>query len=85
MTSKTDRFQRIEALFHEALAVEGDARAQLIDAQCNGDSDLAAEVRLLLNAREREEQRTASLLSEREQGNAPESAGRRIGPYVLDC
>ena len=62
MTSKTDRFQRIAALFHDALAVEGDARAQLIDAQCNGDSDLAAEVRLLLNASEREEQRTASLL-----------------------
>lgn len=84
MDSKTDRFQRIEAIFHEALAVEGDARAQLIDAQCGEDSGLAAQVGLLLSASEKEEQRTASLLSEREQGNASESAGRRIGPYVLD-
>jgi len=84
MDFKTDRFQRIEAIFHEALAVEGDARAQLIDAQCGEESGLAAQVRLLLSASEREEQRTASLLSEREQGNASESAGRRIGPYVLD-
>ena len=57
MDFKTDRFQRIEAIFHEALAVEGDARAQLIDAQCGEDSSLAAQVRLLLSASEREEQR----------------------------
>jgi serine/threonine protein kinase len=84
MNSKTDRFQRIEAIFHEALAVAGDARAELIDAQCNGDSDLAAQVRLLIRASEREEHRTTSLLSERERGKAFESAGRRIGPYQLD-
>jgi serine/threonine protein kinase len=84
MDPKTDRFQRIEAIFHEALTISGDARAELIDFQCNGDSDLAAQVRLLIHASEREEQRTASLLSEREKGKASESAGRRIGPYVLD-
>ena len=84
MDSKTDRFQRIEAVFHEALAVSGDARVELIDAQCGGDRKLAAEVRMLLAASAKEEQRTASLLSEREQGKASESAGKRIGPYVLD-
>jgi serine/threonine protein kinase len=84
MDPKTDRFQRIEAIFHEALTISGDARAELIDSRCNGDSDLAAKVRLLLNASEREEQRIASLLSEREKGKASESEGRRIGPYVLD-
>ena len=84
MDSKTDRFQRIEAVFHEALAVSGDARVELIDAQCGGDRKLAAEVRMLLAASAKEEQRTASLLSEREQGKAAESVGRRIGPYVVD-
>ena len=84
MDSKTNNLQRVEAIFHEALAVAGDARAELIDARCNGDSDLAAQVRRLLIASEREEQRTALLLAEREKGKSSESAGRRIGPYVLD-
>jgi tetratricopeptide (TPR) repeat protein len=84
MDSKTSRFERIEAVFHQALAVSGDARVELIDAQCGGDRKLAAEVRMLLAASAKEEQRTASLLSEREHGKASESAGKRIGPYVLD-
>lgn len=75
MNSKPDRFQRIETIFHEALEVSGDARSALIAAQCGEDPDLAAQVRLLLKASEREEQRTESLLSEREQGNA--SIGRQ--------
>ena len=37
MNSKPDRFQRIEAIFHEALEVSGDARSALIAAQCGGD------------------------------------------------
>jgi serine/threonine protein kinase len=84
MDSKTSNLQRVEAIFHEALAVSGDARAELIDSRCGGDSNLAATVRMLLNASEREEQRTAFLLAEQEKGKASESAGRRIGPYVLD-
>ena len=84
MDSKTERLQRVEALFHEALEVDGEARAELIAAQCGGDSELAAQVQRLLNASEREEQQTAALLSEREAGEGAEAAGRRIGPYVLD-
>jgi hypothetical protein len=84
MDSNTKNLQRVEAIFHEALAVEGEARAQLIDSRCNGDSDLAAEVRLLLNASEKEERLTALLVAERETGKISESAGRRIGPYELD-
>ena len=82
MDSNTKNLQRVEAIFHEALAVEGEARAQLIDSRCNGDSDLAAEVRLLLNASEKEERLTALLVAERETGKISESAGRRIGPGV---
>jgi tetratricopeptide (TPR) repeat protein len=84
MNSSPDRFLRIETIFHEALAVSGDARVKLIEAQCGEDSELAAQVRSLLKASDQEELRTASLLSEREQDKAGESAGRQIGPYVLD-
>jgi len=84
MTSKTDRFQRIEALFHQALAVTGEARAALIAAQCGGDVELAAQVSRLLDASEKEEQQTAALIAERVVGDGAESVGRRIGPYVVD-
>jgi serine/threonine protein kinase len=84
MAIKSDRFQRIETLFHAALELDDVARAQLIDAQCGEDADLAAEVRRLLTASEIEEQRKGALLAEREDGEGAESTGRRIGPYVLD-
>jgi serine/threonine protein kinase len=84
MESKTERLRRVETLFHEALEVEGEARAELIAAQCGGDSELAAQVQRLLNASAREEQQTAALISKREAGEGAESTGRRIGPYVLD-
>lgn len=84
MNAKTDRFLRIEAIFHEALAVEGDARSKLIATQCGGDQALLAEVLLLLNSSQREELLTASIASKRETGNPSESAGRRIGSYELD-
>ena len=75
MDSKTESFQRIEAIFHEALAAAGEARAELIARHAVGTPDLAAEVRLLLEASEREEQRTASLLS----GAGRRGERRRIG------
>jgi len=84
MDSRTGRFERIEAIFHEALAVAEESRTELISARCEGDTGLAAEVELLLNASEMEQQQTAALLSERDTGQLIESAGRRIGPYVLD-
>jgi hypothetical protein len=82
MNQSTDVFLRIEAIFNEALAVSGKARAELIAERCQGDGEVAAEVHLLLSACETEEQLTDSLRL-----NSPGGLDRihtRIGPYVLD-
>ena len=60
MDQTTERFLRIEAIFHEALAAPDEARAELIETRCHGDRELAAEVRSLLEACEAEEHLTAS-------------------------
>jgi hypothetical protein len=44
----TQSLLRIEAIFHEALAVSDEERLRLIEARCNGDSALVAEVQSLL-------------------------------------
>jgi tetratricopeptide (TPR) repeat protein len=82
MNQSTDVFLRIEEIFHEALAFSGRAREELIDARCRGDWELAAEVQLLLDACETEEQLTDSFHLK-----SPVSRDRistRIGPFVLD-
>jgi tetratricopeptide (TPR) repeat protein len=82
MNQSTDVFLRIEAIFHEALAVSGTAREELIDARCRGDWEVAAEVHLLLDACEAVEQLTDSFRLE-----LPGSRDRistHIGPYSLD-
>jgi tetratricopeptide (TPR) repeat protein len=82
MKQSTDVFLRIEAIFDEALAVSGKARAELIDERCQGDAEVAAEVHLLLDACETEEQ-----LTDRLRLKSPGGLDRistRIGSYVLD-
>jgi hypothetical protein len=37
MVETTENFLRIEAIFHEAFAAPGDARAELVESRCNGD------------------------------------------------
>jgi len=68
MNQTTERFLRIEAIFHEALAAPDEARTELIETRCNGDRELAAEVRSLLDAYKAEEQLTASRRVEPETG-----------------
>jgi tetratricopeptide (TPR) repeat protein len=82
MNQSTDVFLRIEAIFHEALAVSGTAREELIDARCRGDWELAAEVHLLLDACETEEQLTDSLRLK--PPGSRDRTSTRIGPYALD-
>jgi hypothetical protein len=77
MDSKTNNLHTVEEIFHEALALSGDARAKLIDFRCGGDSDLATQIRSLLIACTREAQRTALLLSEREQGASNSNGSSR--------
>jgi hypothetical protein len=60
MGQATERFLRLETIFHEALAASGEARKELIASRCGEDRELAAEVRSLLKAGEAEERWAAS-------------------------
>src|ERR1700733_5357269 len=83
MEKSTQNLLRVEAIFHEAFAVPLDARAELVAALTNGDSDLAAEVHSLLKASAAEETESASRST---LSADPKSAAeaRRIGPYQVD-
>jgi eukaryotic-like serine/threonine-protein kinase len=83
MEKSTQNLLRVEAIFHEAIAVPPDARAELVTALSNGDSELAAEVHSLLKASAAEETESASRSS---LSADPKSAAeaRRIGPYQVD-
>lgn len=82
----------MQAIFHEALELPEDQRAALIEARCHDDPELAAEVRLLIEASREEEQqseasRTGSCTgSGINAGTADDSsaAKRLVGPYRLD-
>ena len=84
MDQTTERFLRIEAIFHEALAAPDEAREDLIETQCNGDCALAAEVRSLLDACKAEEQLTASRRLGPDAGRDNQPCRKRVGPYELD-
>ena len=77
----TDRFERLDELFHSALALDDRAREAFLREACRDDPDLLSNVRRLLAAHERAGgfiQAPAITL-----GRATEepSAGRRIGAY----
>jgi tetratricopeptide (TPR) repeat protein len=84
MDQNTESFQRIEAIFHQALATPPEARAQLIQAQCGGDRELAWEVNLLLEACEAEQHATAAHAAPSLLASVPAVLSDRIGPYLLD-
>jgi hypothetical protein len=60
MEKSTQNLLRVEAIFHEAIAVPPDAREELVAELSNGDSELAAEVHSLLKASAAEETESAS-------------------------
>jgi hypothetical protein len=60
MEQRPERFLRIEAIFHEALAAPEEMRAKLVETRCQQDNALAAEVYSLLEACAAEERLTAS-------------------------
>jgi serine/threonine protein kinase/tetratricopeptide (TPR) repeat protein len=81
------RWQRLQELFHEALARAPEQRAAFLDQECADDADLRAEVERLLSANDRaggfiHEPAIASAgfaLPEEEESQA----GRRVGVYRL--
>jgi len=84
MDQATDRFQKIESIFHEVLDSPLTKRTDLIAARCGSDLELAAEVRALLKACETDEDLTAS--NHLEHDITPEKSPdhKRVGPYELD-
>ena len=84
MEQTTDRFLRIEAIFHQALAAPDETREALIETECREDRALAAEVRSLLEACEAEEQLTASHQMEQDAGREGPPERKHVGPYEID-
>jgi tetratricopeptide (TPR) repeat protein len=84
MDQATERFQKIEYIFHEVLDSPLSKRTDLIAARCGSDLELAAEVRALLKACETDEYLTAS--SDLKHDVTPEKSPdhQRVGPYELD-
>ncbi len=76
MADSAGTWLRTEAIFHEASALREPERTAVLEARCAGDTTLMAELRSLLDACEREQQRATA---------APETMlpPRRIGPYAV--
>jgi eukaryotic-like serine/threonine-protein kinase len=86
MTS--ERWKRLDALFHEALELQGEARAAFLAEACGGDEQLRKEAERLIAAHERESSFIDSPLfaetAELPVDDRNESlVGRRIGPYQI--
>ena len=53
MASSSDRWQRIEALFYEALELKPEARSEFLEQNCASDAELRKEVETLLASAEK--------------------------------
>lgn len=84
MKHTTETFLRVEAIFNEAVVAEPGARTALIAELCAGDSELMAEVNLLLDASDEEEQVTQSRRDDRESSPNGALEHKRVGPYEID-
>src|SRR5215469_14141616 len=79
-------WERVESLFHQALALPEDERPGFLDRECQGDSNLRQEISsLLLHHREQlvQEGDVPSLLRELELGLPILEEGTHLGPYVI--
>ncbi|MGH7636481.1 MAG: tetratricopeptide repeat protein [Gemmatimonadaceae bacterium] len=83
---RSTRWQQVEVIFHEAVALTGESRREFLDAACAGDDELRAEVNALLRASEP----GADAALERVRaavgaltGVVGRQAGERVGAYVL--
>ena len=84
MDPTTERFLRLEAIFHQALAAPDGIREALVETECQQDRSLADEVRSLLEACNAEEELTATCRVEPEAGRDSPTGRKRVGPYEID-
>jgi eukaryotic-like serine/threonine-protein kinase len=88
---EAERWRRIEALFAEAAALAAGEREAFLDARCEGDGELRAELESLLGAdaqdedplREVVEAAAVEVALEREAAAAGPPTADRVGPYRL--
>ena len=83
MDHTTERFLRIERIFHEALEAPEEARTGLIETRSHRDRELAAEVCSLLQACAAEERLTASRRMKPGTGREAIPELKQIGPFLL--
>src|SRR5262245_25214395 len=87
MTQPSDRWARIEQLFHDAQSVPPAERDTWLSAQCADDAELHREVRSLLAADTPAGDTFARVVheaaAETARDAAPPADGRRVGPYRL--
>jgi Tol biopolymer transport system component/predicted Ser/Thr protein kinase len=87
MASTSDRWQRIEALFHSALERDSVSRAAFLDGACGQDADLRREVESLLagaaTGQGLPDHPTTALLAESPAGAL--IPGTRLGPYQIEA
>jgi TolB-like protein/predicted Ser/Thr protein kinase len=83
-----ERWKKLEALFHEALELQGEARAAHLAKVCGSDEQLRAEVEPLLAAHERESSfldspilEQAAALTADDRHESP--VGHCLGPYQV--
>jgi serine/threonine protein kinase len=84
MNDLTERFLRVEAIFNEALELEGDARERLVESRSGGDFALVSEVNLLLDACETEARLAETVRLQLKSGLENPPDRKRAGPYEPD-
>src|SRR4051794_32530612 len=84
----SERWRRVELVYHSVLAYPSERRAAVLEESCSGDPDLLRELKSLLEAREQ----AGTFLSPdhlhnhiAEMGSQPPKclAGTRLGPYQI--
>src|SRR5688572_25612361 len=83
-----ESWQRLKALFSEAMAVEASHRDAWLDEHCAGDADLRAELASLLAAHDREsavvdQPATAYVTGGAFGAGTLQWIGQRLGPYEI--
>jgi predicted Ser/Thr protein kinase len=84
MEQTTERFLLVEKIVTEVLDAPEELRAALIESRCGQDLALAAEVRLLLDACNAEEELMASCRLEPRAVPDEQPAHKPVGPYRID-
>ena len=83
-----ERWKKLDALFHEALELEKEARAVHLAKVCRDDEQLREEAERLIAAHEREGSFIDSPIyveaaEQKDDGRKKSPVGRRIGPYQI--